>query len=210
MGTLKTRLDRVRLRAKDIEKIKFTDDQMVSLANDVQERIFKYLSALESNLVLTQSSFDTVISQSEYTLATSTGLVFDSLWENDPLQPLAKATQLPVDSYEGAPDRYIEKATGVVELYPTPGDVRTFNYQYYAKPVDFTDYNVDDIPFLGIWDEALERAMVVEVFEILERDISRVAMLSQDAWDYATQQTMNRGVMRRMVKGSYIGMQYEL
>lgn len=204
MGTLKSQLDKVRLHIKDTAKTKFTDESLITLADEVRIRIDRLLESMESNLVFTQTSFDTVVGTTDYTLATTKGLADESVWIDSPEYPLAMVTELPVDGATGNPDRYALLPNGNISLYPEPSEVVTISYSYYAESTPFTSYTDDNIPYLGIWDEALERAVTIECMEILERDVSRVAVLASDAWIQATQKTVQRGCRRRRSKGSYV------
>lgn len=204
MGTLGTKLDKVRLHIKDTDKTKFTDAQLVILAEDVRSRIDRLLESMESNLIFTQATFDTVVGTTDYTLATLKGLADETVWISDPEYPLTLVTQLPTDGATGSPTRYALLPDGNISLYPEPNTIETISYGYYAESTPFTDYVTDDIPYFGMWDEALERIVTLEALEILERDVSRVSILANDAWMAAIQKTVLRGCRRRQSKGSYV------
>ena len=204
MGTLAVKLNKVRLHIKDLDKTKFSDDELLLLANDIRSRIDRLLESMESSLVFTQASFNTEVGVLDYTLATTKGLADESVWITDPEYPLTLVTWIPTDGATGTPSRYALLPDGNISLYPTPDEVQTVGYSYYAESTPFTSYTTDDIPYFGIWDEGLERTVTLEALEILERDISRVSILANDAWMQATQKTVLRGCRRRQSKGSYI------
>ena len=205
MGTLAETITQVRLRVKDQYKNEFTDTDMVNLTVEVLGQVYETLRSMESNLLITEYSFNTVAGTSDYTLTGVRDIISGSIWidKDNPLtlQFLSEGT---IDA--ALPQFYTVLPSGQIRLIATPDAEYLVTLGYFAQPTvptlaGLATYN---LPWDGIWNRAIMRSLVVECLTILERGIGVAAAQAQHAWDEATMNTYTRGVMRRTKKGNFI------
>lgn len=200
MGTLKTHGDRARVKVRDPNKLQITDVQLLGIGNDILENVYKTLVHVSSNLVYAESSITTEDGTIEYTPDFShNGFLRDGVWldgEDWFLTELTEADKVRYDygTSTNEPEAYYINEDGDVGLLWVPDDEYTVRVLYWLPLTALTAYDTDALPWGGIWNTAIQRLMVVEMLEILERDNSRQAMLAEIEWDKAMNITYARGV----------------
>lgn len=204
MGTLKTVMDSIRIRTRDAYKAQLTNEQLVVLINDVLVNVNDALRGLECVLVFDE--YQKVDLTAGVSYATPSfehrGIVLGSA--NIEGSPLALDAQPKFEIETGEPISYYMKGS-VVHVYPTPD----INYELTAsfwKASDVmlaAEYDTANLPYDGIWDNAIMRASVVDAMEIRERDISRLAALADVAWEQALGESLEQGVIQRSMQGMY-------
>lgn len=207
MSSLISKINTVRIRIKDKKVNEFPDADLAAIANSVLHRVHDTLVAVESNLVLATGTVSCLAETSEYVLAdegidTNT-LIEDSLWIDDYENPLTAVLRTDLDEESGTPEEYAYLPNGSIKLFPTPDEACTLHVTYVEELTEVTEgtLNSYDIPWQGLWDQAIERALVVECLTILERSIRIAAVSAADAWTIALNKTYKRGHFRRFKKG---------
>ena len=202
MGTLATTLSSVRLRIKDKYKNEFSDAELIEITIEVMEQVHEALRHMESNLVISTSTFSTAEGVSDYPLTGLEDIISGSIWVYSET-PLA-LRMLPEEAVEdGTPESYMILPSNEIRLVPTPDKVYTVTLTsclQYTLPTVAT-LNTYDFPWEGIWDRAIMRSIVLECLTILERAIGVPAAQAGHAWDEATMATYARGIIRRTQRG---------
>jgi len=82
MASLKTAIDRARVKSGDTDKLLFSDDELIGMVNDILEEIYATLVNIQSNLVYSIDSVTTVADTCEYTpsFTTKGGFLRDGSW----------------------------------------------------------------------------------------------------------------------------------
>ena len=204
MGSLKTCMDSIRIRTRDPYKAQLTNDQLAVLINDVLVSINDALRALECVLVFDENlEVDLIADQAFATPSFEhRGIVLGSAQIAG--VPLMLDAQPKIESETGQPISYYTKS-GVVHVYPTPDIAYTLKASFWSLPptVLAAEYDTADLPYDGIWDISITRAVVVDALEIRERDISKVAALADTAWDESIGKSIEQGVIQRSMKGMF-------
>lgn len=201
MGTVKTHGDRAQMKTRNPTSI--TDTIVLGLINDILENIYQQLVFVESNLVYAETSIPTVAGTMEYTPTPSfNGFLRDGVWidgEDGYLIELSETDKVKYDygSTTSQPEGYYLTEDGKVGFLWVPDAVYTIYCQYWKPLTALTDYDNDDLPWGGIWNQAIQRLLVVEILEILERDNSRQAILADIEWDKAMNMVYARGIRQR-------------
>lgn len=200
MGTVKTHGDIARIKARDPNSLKFTDANLLTLINGIRERIYQRLQFISSNLVYTEGSITTVDGTLEYTPSFShNGFLKDGVWldgEDWFLVELTEADKVRYDygSTTAEPEAYYINEDGDVGFLWVPDDAYTVHVLYWEPLTALTDYDTSALGWDNIWNQAIERLLVIEMLEAMERDSSRQAVLAQIDWDTAMNTTYARGV----------------
>lgn len=202
MGTLLTTFNSVRLRIKDKYKNEFSDSELIEFTEEVMEQVHEALRRVESNLVISTSTFTTTAGVSDYPLTGLADIISGSIWVYSET-PLA-LRMLPEEAVEnGTPESYTILPSNDIRLTPTPDAVYTVTLTSclpFTAPTLAT-MNTYDFPWEGIWDRAIMRSIVLECLTILERAIGVPAAQAGHAWDEATMATYARGIIRRTQRG---------
>jgi hypothetical protein len=201
MGTVKTHGDLARVKARNPTSI--TDLITLGLVNGILENIYQQLVFVESNLVYAETSITTAAGDMEYTPEVSfNGFLRDGVWVDGETTYLAELTEADKVKYDygsttSRPEGYYLTEDGKVGFLWVPDDEYTIYAQYWKPLTALDDYDDDDLPWGGIWNQAIERLLVVEILEILERDNSRQAILADIEWDKAMNMVYARGIRQR-------------
>lgn len=75
-----------------------------------------------------------------------------------------------------------------------PDDVYTIHVHYWEPLTEMSTYASDTLPFDGVFNQYIERMLVVECLEILEQDNSRQAILAQMSYDKAMNRVYGLGL----------------
>lgn len=185
MGTVKTHGDLAKLKIRDSNDRQFTDTNRLSMINDILETIYQKLCFIESNLVYAEGTITLGDGTEEYTpsFAPHNGFLDDGVWldgEDTYLTQVTEADKVRYDygSTTSEPEAYYLTEDGKVGFLWVPDDTYTVHVQYWNPLTVLTDYDNDDLPWGGIWDRVIQRLLVVEMLEVLERDNSRQALLA--------------------------------
>ena len=202
MGTVKTYGDKARIKIRDTNKRQFTDPELLDIINDILETIYQNLVSVSSNLVYAEDTITTVADTAEYTPTFShNGFLWDGVWldgEDTFLVEMSEADKVRYDygTTTSEPEAYYLTEDGKVGFLWVPDDAYTVHIQFWKPLTALTSYDSDDLPWDGIWNRAIERLLVVETLEILERDVSRQALLADMEWHRAMNLVYARGVRR--------------
>ena len=137
MGTLKTHGDRARVKVRDPNKLQITDTQLLGIANDILDDIYKTLVHVSSNLVYTEGSITTEADTLEYTPEFShNGFLKDGVWldgEDWFLTEVTEAHKVKYDygSTTGEPEVYYINEDGDVGFLWVPDDAYTVRVLYW-------------------------------------------------------------------------------
>lgn len=204
MGTLLETFNSVRLRIKDQYKNEFTNADLLIISSEVLTQVQDQLAVLESNLVMQPTKFDTVANVDTYTVTGLGSIIYGGVWidKEYPLSQLVMPIE-DVTTDNSQPTFYRMLADGSMLLYPTPDQgytVTVVNTTAFTEPTEAT-LDTYDIPWQGIWNKAVMRAMVVECLTILERSVYIAAVQAEDAWSAAVQATYAYGMVKRTRRG---------
>ena len=203
MGTLADIFKSVRLRIKDQKSTEFEDTDLLTLVLSTLGQVQQELKQLESNLLIKSGSIQCVADQSTYTFAEADSFVNGSVWIDDPAMPLTLSMRSDVPADPNRPESYALLPSGEVQFSPTPNADYLVKVLYFERPTwpgedDIATY---DVPWLGIWNRAIEYSLTLECLSILERYIGTVAVQAGDAWDEATVDTYAQGHIVRSNRG---------
>ena len=205
MGTVATCGDRARVKIRDTGENQFTDAQLLGIMNDILKDIYQTLVNVSSNLVYTSGDITTVDGTGEYTPSfTHNGFLRDGSWvdgEDIPLKQVGESSKIEWDygTSTSQPEAFYVTEDNKVGYLWVPDDVYTIHHMYWKPVTTLTDYDNDTLPWDSIWNQAIQRALVVETLEILELDNSRQAILAESEWDKAMSMTYARGVRQERV-----------
>jgi len=202
MGTLKTAGDSARTKFRDTNSLQFTDAELVSLTNTILEDIYQTLVNVSSNLVYAIGTVTTVADTAEYTPSfTHNGFLREGSWVNGEdtyLQEVSEADKIKWDygSTTSQPEAYYLTEDGKVGYLWVPDDAYTIYHMYWKPVTAMATYATDTLPWGGIFNRFIERMLVVECLEILERDSSKQAVLAEIEMNKAMNMVYGRGVRR--------------
>ena len=211
MGTLKTAGDNARIKFRDTNSLQFSDAQLVSLVNTILEDIYQTLVNVSSNLVYAVGTQATVANTVEYTPSfTHNGFLREGSWvdgEDDYLQEVSEADKIKwdYDSTTSQPEAYYLTEDSKVGYLWVPDDAYTIYHTYWKPVTAMATYASDVLPWGGIFNRFIERMLVVECLEILERDSSRQATLAEIEHNKAMNMVYARGVRREKQVSSMFG-----
>jgi len=202
MGTVKTCGDRARVKIRDTDSLQFTDAQLLGITNGILEDIYQTLVNVSSNLVYAIGTVTTEDSTAEYTPGfTHNGFLREGSWvdgEDTYLQEVSEADKIKwdYDSTTSQPEAYYITEDEKVGYLWVPDDAYTIYHTYWKPVTALTTYATDALPWGGIFNRFIERMLIVECLEILERDNSRQAMLAGIERDKALNMVYARGVRK--------------
>jgi len=210
MGTVKTAGDNARVKIRDVNKLHFTDAEFLAIVNDILETIYQKLCFVESNLVYAEGTITTAASTLEYTPTFShNGFLHDGVWldgEDTFLGQVSEADKVKYDygSTTSAPEAYYLTEDGKVGFLWVPDDTYTVHVQYWEPLTALTTYDTDALPWDGIFNRVIQRLLIVEALETLERDNSRQAMLAEIEMGSAMSMVYMRGIrIRRQISDMF-------
>jgi len=203
MGTLLDTFTSTRLRVKDQYKNEFTDSDLLDLTNEILDQVFEELRRLESNLVLEPSSITTEEGVDTYALGNVKNITDGSVWIADIATPLQLVVEPVETELANIPRFFALTGDGQVKFYPTPNAVYTVNFMFPNSFVAPTLATLDtyDFPWLGLWNRAILRSLVLECLTILERNLGVAIAQAENAWTEAALVTYSHGRIRRTNRG---------
>jgi len=211
MGTLSTMGARVLRRLRDTGKNIWSEDDIVDATNEVIDLIHAELVSVESNLVYSHDTVTTSDGTAEYELASGTWIVIphDGVWLDDETtylqqvpEPARAGMDYEDDTDTGEPEYFYLTEDPKIGFLATPDDAYTVHVYYYLPASSFhvSTYDDDDLPFQGIWSQAIEQMVLSSLRELEELPASYRAQLASAAWDQAMHLTFARGVRRRITR----------
>lgn len=205
MGTVATFGDKAGKKVRDSSYNQFSKDDRLEIINDILETIYQSLVAVESNLVYAEDTQATVADTAEYTPSFSfDGFLQDGSWvdgEDNYLVQVSEGDKIKwdFDSTTNQPEAFYVTEDGKIGYLWVPDAVYTIHHQYWLPLTALTNYDTNTLPWGGIFNRAIERLLVVEMLEILERDPSRQAVLADIEMNKAIQMVYVRGLRQRKV-----------
>jgi len=212
MGTLATAGNNARIKFRDTNSLQFSDTQLISLVNTILEDIYQTLVNVSSNLVYAVGTVTTVASTAEYTPDfTHNGFLRDGSWvdgEDTYLQEVSEADKIKwdYDSTTSQPEAYYLTEDGKVGYLWVPDDAYTIYHTYWKPITAMSTYATDTLPWGGIFNRFIERMLIVECLEILERDSSRQAVLAEIEHNKVMNLVFARGVRREKQVSNMFGL----
>lgn len=97
----------------------------------------------------------------------------------------------------GEPEAYYLTENGKVGFLDVPDDAYIVHILYWKPLTALTDYDADALPWGGIFNRYIQRMLVFEMKEVLERDNSRDAVMAQMKLNQAMNMVYARGIRRR-------------
>ena len=198
MGTVKVQGDLARIKIRDVNKLEFSDSDILSVINTIIVEIYKLLSNMMSNLVYTEINITTEEDVSIYTPDTlNNGFVRDGSWFDDDTEYLQEVLETDRIKYQygnGQPRYFYQKNNGDIGYLPCPDKEYNITHGVWRRATTLTDYDLDDLPLEGIFDNYISNMVVVELLEILERDNSRAAVFAEIARNQAMTVVYSKGV----------------
>ncbi len=211
MGTVKTCGDAARIKTRDTDKHWFDDSDLLIFINGILTDIYQKLVFAESNLVYAQGTITTSAGTPEYTPSFSfTGFLEQGSWITDS-EPLAQVFETRKIDYDvsnttGRPEAYYITEDGKIGYLWVPDAAYTVNHLYWKPLVSLSSYSDDDLPWAGIFDNYIQRRLIAEMLEVMEKDNSRQFALAEIENDRAMNMAYARGVRRRRISSDmFIG-----
>lgn len=203
MGTLATIITRARIKGRDVDINLYTNAELIHLVNGVLHEVYDVLQGIESNLVYAEDTQATVDGTMEYTPSFSFEAVMsDGVWldgEEWYLSQKSEADKIKYDygNQTGPPKVFYLTEDGKIGFLPVPDDVYTVHFQYWNPLTELSDYESDDLPWFGIWNQVIEDRLVSEMLAIQERDPSWRAAVLSGSYNRCMGKTYQRGCRPR-------------
>jgi hypothetical protein len=201
MASLKTAIDRARVKSGDTDKLLFTDDELIGMVNDILEEIYATLVNIQSNLVYGIGSVATVADTVEYTpsFTTKGGFLRDGSWvdgEDTYLTQVSEADKIKwdYDTSTNQPEAFYVTEGGDIGYLWVPDDAYTIYHTYWVPLTAMATYASDSLPWENIFNSYIQRKLIVEILEASENDGSRQLALSQIDWVNAMNLVYSRGI----------------
>jgi len=192
MGTLSTTVDKVRIRIIENKTRFFSDDDFLSLANDSIQEIFDELVGMECKLVANYSEQTLVAATAEYTITGIDTLIPEMVYVDEVEVPVYDPLRPDELSYE-------QTSTGI-KFYNHDDGQDALIWYWGPVPV-LTDFDNDDLPWEGIWNNAIMRSLVVETKEIRTKKVNNTAALATSAAEKAMNRSVARyGTIQRIIR----------
>ncbi len=206
MGSLSTCIDLARFKALDTDKILFTDANLISIVNGILEQIYQTLVNVQSNLVYDAGTITTTNGVAEYTPSFTTrgGFLREGSWidgEDTYLYQVSEADKIKwdFDSSTNQPEVFYVNAAGDIGYLWVPDNTYTIHHLYWKPYTAMATYADDDLPWENIWNQYIERMLIIEMKETQEADTSRQSVLAQIEWDKAMNLVYARGIRQEKV-----------
>jgi hypothetical protein len=201
MASLKTAIDRARVKSGDTDKLLFSDDELIGMVNDILEEIYATLVNIQSNLVYGIGSVTTVADTVEYTpsFTTKGGFLRDGSWvdgEDTYLTQVSEADKIKwdYDTSTNQPEAFYVTEGGDIGYLWVPDDAYTIYHTYWVPLTAMATYASDSLPWENIFNSYIQRKLIVEILEASENDGSRQLALSQIDWVNAMNLVYSRGI----------------
>jgi hypothetical protein len=201
MASLKTAIDRARVKSGDTDKLLFSDDELIGMVNDILEEIYATLVNIQSNLVYGIGSVATVADTVEYTpsFTTKGGFLRDGSWvdgEDTYLTQVSEADKIKwdYDTSTNQPEAFYVTEGGDIGYLWVPDDAYTIYHTYWVPLTAMATYASDSLPWENIFNSYIQRKLIVEMLEASENDGSRQLALSQIDWVNAMNLVYSRGI----------------
>jgi hypothetical protein len=201
MASLKTAIDRARVKSGDTDKLLFSDDELIGMVNDILEEIYATLVNIQSNLVYGIGSVATVADTVEYTpsFTTKGGFLRDGSWvdgEDTYLTQVSEADKIKwdYDTSTNQPEAFYVTEGGDIGYLWVPDDAYTIYHTYWVPLTAMATYASDSLPWENIFNSYIQRKLIVEILEASENDGSRQLALSQIDWVNAMNLVYSRGI----------------
>jgi hypothetical protein len=201
MASLKTAIDRARVKSGDTDKLLFSDDELIGMVNDILEEIYATLVNIQSNLVYGIDSVTTVADTCEYTpsFTTKGGFLRDGSWvdgEDTYLTQVSEADKIKwdYDTSTNQPEAFYVTEGGDIGYLWVPDDAYTIYHTYWVPLTAMATYASDSLPWENIFNSYIQRKLIVEILEASENDGSRQLALSQIDWVNAMNLVYSRGI----------------
>lgn len=197
MGTLNTALVNIRMRIKEDKVQYFTDTNLVSIINDYIHRAYDLMKGIECKLIMNVNEITLASGQTDYPITDFAGIV-DHMVLNSNRDSIPQYSEFSPEAYS-----YKEYASGIQIFNGVAGDtIIVYSWQIIPE-LDVADRVTANLPFNGVWNEAIIRAVVVECQEIREHDNSRTSVFAKEAEDNALYASCERyGLITRSMVGS--------
>lgn len=214
MGTLATVADRARNKVDD-PKVRFLDTQVLGIVNDITENIYRTLVGVNSNLVYAIGDQVTVADTAEYTPTFSfDGFLREGSWvdgEDTYLSQVSEADKIKWDyaNTTAQPEAFYVTEDGKVGYLWVPDAAYTIHHTYHKPLVALDDYDADDLPWSGIFNQYIGRMLEVELLESAnepkwQNKIIRLFTVAQIEYDKAMSMVYARGLRReKQVSGMF-------
>ncbi|KKK50754.1 hypothetical protein LCGC14_3121860 [marine sediment metagenome] len=203
MGTLATIITRARIKGRDVDKNLYTNDELIHLVNGVLHEVYDELKGVESNMVYAEDTQATVDGTMEYTPSFNfEGIMPDGVWLDGQESYLSQGSEADKVKYDyenqtGAPEGYYLTEDGKIGFLPVPNAILTVHIQFWKPLTELTDYDDDDLPWFGLWNQFIEDRLVSEMLAIQERDITWRAAILNGSYNRCMGKTFSRGVRPR-------------
>lgn len=206
MGTVETHADRARAKIRDDNDDLFTDAKRLAMMDDICEDIYTVLCHVESNLIYGVSSITTVADTMEYTptFAPHNGFLKNGVWVDGETTYMYQVTEadkvkFDYDNTTAQPVAYYHTEGGddKVGLLWVPDDAYTVHVHYYKPRTALATYATDNLPFKGIFNQYIQRKLIIEMLEIYEHDISRHALMAEMEWASAMNRVYQLGIRKK-------------
>lgn len=211
MATVATQITRARVKIRDEDSLFFTSDTtLFNLIKDIIEEVYTHLVKVESKFVYAHSTITLTAGTGEYTPTFShNGFVDNGSWliKDGAANTvyLFETTESQKNQYNylsgtSEPEAYYHTEDGKVGFLWVPDSGSTYTVQIqYWKPVSQPSGTSGSLPWNGTFDRYIERRLVVDLLEIMERDNSRQAILASQEWDAAMNMVYRKGLRQRRV-----------
>ena len=94
------------------------------------------------------------------------------------------------------PEAYYITEDGKVGYLPVPDDSYTIHHLYWKPITVMSDYNSDSLPWGGIFNQYIEKMLIVECLEVLEKNSSNQMALANMEWNKALNMVYTRGLRK--------------
>jgi len=202
MGSLKTCIDRARVKIGDTNKILFdNEDELVAIVNDILEEIYTTLVNVSSNLVYAIGTVATVANTCEYTpsFTTKGGFLRDGSWVSGEDTYLSQVSEMDKIDWDyttstNQPEAFYVTEGGDIGYLWVPDAAYTIYHTYWKPYTAMATFATDNLPWENIWNSYIQRRLIVELLEATENDASRQLALAQYEWSNAMNLVFSRGI----------------
>ena len=203
-------IESVRYRIRDTDATNFGDDELIVYLNELLNGCYSTMQNVESILIVEEATIPLLEGQACYDVPFEhNGFLDDGLWIEGKTTYLKRTTRDRVGPYLdsgspsiGAPLWYYMNDDQLC-LYPAPREDGILHVTFWV-PWPGVSNTSQEIPWGGLWDKYLVKAVVVECLERQERDVTQAATQVWGMFNEAITQVMNRGVRpRRLVSDMF-------
>jgi len=212
MGTLQTVVTRALVAVRDVDQTldEFSDTNLLGMTNIILNEVHDDLSNADSNMIYTIGSVTTVDGTAEYTPSFTDFqfINYDAVWVDGEKYFLSQLDEEEKINYDvttttATPTSYYVTEGGDIGFLPTPDDAYTIYFKYTDTPTELTSVSSDDLPYEGIFNNAIYYKLVADMLEIQERDNSRYLVQYVNAYKRAKNKVYKRGTKKRYQKTTF-------